>query len=224
MATTAVTESIRSLDDLERCFAVQRVMTDDFFLEWQQDLPKLTPYEQETLDQIRDRVRYQRKAGAIAEGGVNAIFVSPLLSLAGFYDPPFRLRSEQFLTISTEVLVDEDNPDSEVQILRGRVDFLVLQDQFWQAVIESKETSFDIEMGIPQLLTYMMGAPAHQTTLYGMVTNGNHSIFVKLQRLHENTPEAKLYEFSDVFSLLPRQNKLYDVLKILKKIGAVIQS
>jgi hypothetical protein len=45
MVGTAVTEVIQSLDDLERCFGVQRATVDDFFLEWQQDLPALNSIE-----------------------------------------------------------------------------------------------------------------------------------------------------------------------------------
>jgi hypothetical protein len=91
-----------------------------------------------------------------------------------------------------------------------------LQNQFWQAVIESKETSFDIEIGIPQILAYMMAAPEPQNRLFGMVTNGSHFIFVKLDR------ELQQYGFSNTFSTLPDMAQLQDVLQILKRIGAII--
>jgi hypothetical protein len=80
-----------------------------------------------------------------------------------------------------------------------------LQDQFWQVVIESQETTFDIEMGIPQLLTYMLGAPSIQRSLFGMVSNGNHFMFVKLQRfpVREALPTPQIeYGFSNTFSML----------------------
>jgi predicted type IV restriction endonuclease len=217
MPQTAVTEVVGSLDDLERFFGARRTSNEDFFEEWQQNLPSLSQEDCRVLDQMRDRFRYQRNMGPVAEGAVNAIVISPLLSLVGFYDAPFRMRSEASISIATEVLVDPEAEDSDVKVLRGRVDFLVLQDQFWQAVIESKETSFDIEMGIPQILTYMMGAPASQNVVFGMVSNGNHFVFVKLKR----SPVPQ-YEFSDVFSMIPRQNRLYDVFQILKAIETVI--
>jgi hypothetical protein len=217
MPQTAVTEVVESLDDLERFFGARRSSDEDFFEEWQQGLLPLSQEDCRFLDQMRDRFRYQRKMGTVAEGAVNAIVISPLLSLVGFYDAPFRMRSEASISIATEVLVDPEAEDSEVKVLRGRVDFLVLQDQFWQAVIESKETSFDIEMGIPQILTYMMGAPASQNVVFGMVSNGNHFVFVKLKR--SPVPEC---EFSDVFSMIPRQNRLYYVFQVLKAIETVI--
>jgi predicted type IV restriction endonuclease len=164
--------------------------------------------EQETLDRIRQRFRYHREAGQVTEGAVNAIVVSRLLELAGFYDPPFRLRSEVYVDIET---VGQD------ETLRGRIDFLVIQEQFWHAVIESKETEFDVEVGIPQILTYMMVNPNRDKSLFGMVTNGNSFILLKL-RLGEN-PE---YDFSETYSLLSRTNRLYEVLKILKGIGQVV--
>lgn len=112
------------------------------------------------LDLIRDRFRYQRKAGSVAEGAVNAIVISPLLALAGFYDSPFHLRLEASVSVKTTIEVEDETGTLQPEILRGRIDFLVLQDQFWQAVIESKETTFDIEMGVPQILIDMMDAPS----------------------------------------------------------------
>jgi hypothetical protein len=212
MVQKAVTEVIQSLDDVERQFGASR--SDDLavFPEWQTDLPTLNPIEIATLTQIRDRFRYQRKSGPLSEGSVNAIVVSPLLALAGFYDPPFRLRSEH--SVQLEVTTYEN---SEPQLLRGRIDFLVIQNQFWQAVIESKETSFDVEVGIPQLLAHMMGAPSQQSAVFGMVTNGNHFVFVKLQRNQSNQ-----YSFSNTFSMLPSATPIGDVLKILKNIGSMV--
>jgi hypothetical protein len=201
----AVTKTVQSLADVRQQFGLVRSIDADFFPEWQTDLVEITERDRLALDQVRQRFRYQREMGQVSEGGVNAIVVSRLLELAGFYDPPFRLRSEQSISIATN--------DDDI-VLRGRIDFLVVQDQFWQAVIESKETEFDIEVGVPQILAYMMGAPIAQSQVFGMVTNGNHYIFIKLQRTGEIA-----YEFSDTFSLLSRSNCLYKVLKILKNIG-----
>jgi hypothetical protein len=224
MVSTAVTEVIESLDDLERHFGIQRANDRGFFPEWRTDLPELPIDNQTALDQIHDRFRYQRKLGQVAEGMVNALILTPMLGLAGFYDAPFQMKSERSITIQTIIpmvsdrpsAIDPDAADAETKTLRGRVDFLVLQNQFWQAVIESKETSFDIEVGIPQILAYMMAAPATQKTVFGMVTNGTHFIFVKLDR------DRQIYGFSNTFSTLSAMDQLYDVLQILKRIGVVI--
>jgi predicted type IV restriction endonuclease len=136
-----------------------------------------------------------------------------LFELAGFYDAPYRVKSEASITIAAIV---EDDDDAAPKTLRGRIDFLVLQNQFWQAVIESKETTFDIENGIPQILSYMVGMPSEQNTVFGMVTNGTNFIFIKLQR-----GNSIVYDFSDVFSMLSRDNCLYLILQILKKNGVI---
>jgi myosin-crossreactive antigen len=84
-------------------------------------------------------------------------------------------------------------------------------------VIESKETEFDVEVAIPQILAYMMANPHRDKPLFSMVTNGNSFIFLKV-KLGEN-PE---YDFSETYSLLSRTNRLYEVLQILKGIGQVV--
>jgi hypothetical protein len=212
MVQTAVTKVIQTLGDVHDRLGLSRSPAVDFFPEWQQDLPELTVANQEMLDDLRSvvdhrtrqRFRYHREAGQVTEGMVNAIVVSPLLEIAGFYDPPFRLRAEQSIEIETA---------QADRVLRGRIDFLVMQDGFWQVVIESKETTFDIEVGIPQLLTYMMAAPSQQSALFGMVTNGSSFVFVKLDRSQAQ------YDFSDVYTMLSRANPLYPVLQILKRVA-----
>jgi predicted type IV restriction endonuclease len=208
MVPKAVTQVVKTLNDVHERFGLRRSPNDQFFMEWYTNLPPLNALEQETLDRIRQRFRYHREAGQVTEGAVNAIVVSRLLEMAGFYDPPFRLRSEVTVDIET---IDQD------ETLRGQIDFLVIQGQLWRAVIESKETEFDVEVGIPQILAYMMANPNRDKPLFGMVTNGNSFIFLKV-RLGEN-PE---YDFSETYSLLSRTNRLYEVLQILKGIGQVV--
>ncbi len=225
MVQTAVTQVIRSLEDLEKNFGARRSTDRNFFTEWRTELPSLSDTDLPALDLLRDRFRYQRKMGPVAEGAVNAIVISPLLALAGFYDAPFQLRSEVSVSLNVTIETPDDAGESLLETLRGRMDFLVLQNQFWQVVIESKETTFDIEMGIPQVLTYMMAAPSIQRTLFGMVSNGNHFMFVKLQRFpdRESLPMPQIeYSFSNTFSMLSDQNQLQDVLQILKRIGSIV--
>jgi predicted type IV restriction endonuclease len=208
MVQTAVTQVVKTLNEVHERFGLRRSSNDQFFMEWYTNLPSLNALEQETLDRIRQRFRYHREAGQVTEGAVNAIVVSRLLEMAGFYDPPFRLRSEVTVDIET---VDEN------ETLRGRIDFLVIQAQFWRTVIESKETEFDVEVGIPQILAYMMANPIRDEPLFGMVTNGNSFIFLKVRQ-----GESPEYDFSDTYSLLSRTNRLYEVLQILKGIGQVL--
>ncbi len=208
MVQAAITKSITTLNDLEAKFNLRRTEDEQFFTEWFADLPELTQEQQTALDQIKARYRYHRANGPLAEGAVNLIVVSRLLELAGFYDPPFKLRAEVSVEVSTEV---------EDEVLRGRLDFLVVLNQFWVVVIEAKHTDLDIELAIPQTLAYMVATPHPDRAAFGMVTNGSSFVFLKLTQ--QATPQ---YDISEVFSLLPRRNQLYEVLQVLKRVGQLI--
>jgi hypothetical protein len=141
---------------------------------------------------------------------VNLVVLSPLLELAGFYDPPFQVQGEVAIEVSTLVT----NNELSEQILRGRIDFLVVSKALWIVILESKGTQINIDMAIPQTLAYMMANPQPQYSLFAMVTNGGEFFFIKL-----NTQGTPQYDISRIFSLLPLQNELYDVLMILKSLA-----
>lgn len=206
MAQTAVTQVIKTLNQAYQKLGLRRASDSHFFSEWYEGLPTLNTLEQEALDIIRQRFRYHREEGQVTEGAVNMLVVSRLMELAGFYDPPFRLRSE--VPVEIETTVENEN-------LRGRIDFLVVQERFWRVIIESKETEFDVEVGIPQTLAYVMAAPSEQVPLFSMITNGNSFLFVKVDR------QLGIYDFSETYSMLSRTNRLYDVLQILKAIAQI---
>lgn len=197
----AITDYIDSLVELESRLGL--ICNDDpeFFTEWLTDLPDLDANEQQRLDLIRRRYLYHRQYGHLLEGAVNFIVISPLLELAGFYDPPFHLRSEASVRLEIE---DEDE-----QVYRGRIDGLIVQDHLWIILVESKRTSFSVEVALPQALAYMSANPSDRPT-FGLVSNGAYSIFVKLAH--------NQYRFSDDFSLNNRQNELYRVLQVLHRL------
>jgi hypothetical protein len=68
------------------------------------------------------------------------LFASPLLTLAGFYDPPFRVQAEAPVQLTLA--------DSE-EVLQGRLDVLVLKDQFWVIVLKSKKTALSVWSALP---------------------------------------------------------------------------
>ncbi|MGB7440265.1 MAG: hypothetical protein WA919_04295 [Coleofasciculaceae cyanobacterium] len=137
------------------------------------------------------------------------MLVSPLLYLAGFCDPPFKLRAEK----SIEIAVEERD-----EIYRGRVDTLVLQNQFWVTVIESKRTTFSYWDAIPQALAYLVANSHPEQPAFDLVTNGDNFIFIKLVK----EPVA-LYDLSTDFSTFARpQNELYEVLRVMKGIGRLL--
>jgi hypothetical protein len=108
-------------------------------------LPAITDEEKVSLDIIRRRYLYHLADGNLTEGTVTLLVGSPLLEKAGFYDYPFKIRGEA----SVELVFDEE--DDEVETLRGRIDALVLQNQFWVALLESKRTAISV-MSCPEAI------------------------------------------------------------------------
>lgn len=198
----AITEYIDSLAEAETRFGLSCNDEPSFFTEWSSDLPELTKSEKERLDLIKQRYLYHRQYGHLLEGVVNFIVIAPLLELAGFYDPPFRLRSEVSVRLEIE--------DRDKKVYQGRIDSLIVQENFWIILVEAKRTSFSIEVALPQALAYMSANPQPQEASFGLVSNGAYSMFVKLDRSQ--------YSFSQDFSLNRQQNELYDVLRILNRL------
>jgi DDE superfamily endonuclease len=139
---------------------------------------------------------------------IDHLVISPLLTLASLYDEPF------FVTTEPEVeLLLEDRDE----LLRGRIDTLIIQQQLWVLVVESKST-IAFSVALPQALTYMMGNPNPQRPVYGLITNGDEFQFIKL--LVRDNPQ---YDLSNIFSLLlPHRNQLYDIMRVLKQIRQIM--
>jgi hypothetical protein len=83
-------------------------------------------------------------------------------------------------------------------------------------IIESKRVIYSVEVGLPQLLAYLMANPHQNQPNYGMLTNGSEFLFVKL--LWINKP---LYGTSRLFAMR-NAGDLYEVLKILKHLCKLI--
>ena len=146
------------------------------------------------------------------------LVASPLLELAGFYDAPFKLKAEA----AVEIAVDDGE-----EVLRGRIDALILQQDlsqqdsvhqdFWVLVLEAKKTTISTRSALPQALAYMMAnAPSAQPT-FGLLTNGDDVLFVKL-----SPPPQAQYSLSRAFALYTLPEELESVLQILKWIGGAI--
>ena len=206
--SVAITEAITTLAEAERRLKLSRTEDASFFPEWCTDLPELTDAEKTELAAMRRRYLYQRSGGHLLEGTVTLLFVSPLLTLAGFYDPPFKVRAEEGVQITLT--------DSE-EVLQGRLDVLVLKDQFWVVVLESKKTALSVWSALPQTLAYLMANPQPEQPRFGLITNGDSSVFIKL------TQKAPLqYNFSRVFAALTSSQELYTILQVLKRISQVV--
>ena len=193
-----------NLYDVKTRFQLQSADSEDFFSEWLQDLSELSDREKHRLDEVKSHYVYLAEH-AMLEAAVKMVVLSPLLELAGFYSPPFLMRIEESIQIE-----DED----EGEIVKGQIDILLVQDEFWIAVIEAKRVKFNVMEALPQVLTYMMAAPHPEKPVFGMISSGDHTLFVKVMR--GDNPQ---YALSDSFFLFNRGNALYDVLRILKRFG-----
>lgn len=204
----AVTEAIKSLGEAESRLNLSRTEDEAFFTEWQTELPNLSDAEQSILDTLQRRLSYHRSEGELLEGAVTLLVVSPLLELAGFYDPPFRMKAEAAI----EIAVDDGE-----ETLRGRIDVLILQNQLWVMVVESKKTTISTRSALSQALAYMMANPNLEKPRFGMLTNGDDVLFVKI--LAQPTPQ---YALSRAFSIYTVASELRSAFQILKYLGQSI--
>lgn len=200
--TTIVQASEVDLNYLEEKFQLHLTTDKQFFLESRTELPELTDLEKQALARVTDNFLNLVKFRPMLEEAVKMVVLSPLLDLAGFYQHPFRITIEQ----STEVAIEDKD-----EVIRGRMDVVVLQDQFYILIIESKQAGLSLELGIPQVLAYMLGSRFFPC--FGFVTNGSNFIFAKLEQ--EKMP---VYALSDEFTLR-RNGDLEKVLGILKRLA-----
>ncbi|MBE9105856.1 restriction endonuclease subunit R [Nostoc cf. edaphicum LEGE 07299] len=209
--TLTVEASSLSLNDVHRFLKLEE-LSDGSFTDFL-NLEPLTEFEQEDLLRIKNDFRRYLKLGKISEGLVKFITIAPLMRLAGFYDVPIRLTMEDSIAIAVE---DEDKR------ITGRMDILAINSPqsniappFWVLVIETKNSSVNVIEGLPQLLTYAFKSLEQQSSVWGLVTNGQLYQFVYLRR-----------EVQPIYQLMPLLNltespgaiKLLQVLKSICKL------
>jgi hypothetical protein len=207
MVAVAISEEIKTLAQVQDKLGISLTEDARFFEEWMGVGESVTGEERSRLDQVRRNFLYQSSDGVLLEETIKMIILSPLLELAGFYQAPFRFRAE--VSVEIEAIGEKD------EVLRGRIDGLVLQERLWVVLIEAKRTTFDLELALPQALSYMAAAPVRDQPVFGMVTNGASYLFVKLMGAE--------YGVSDLFGTRsPHRNNLVEVLEILRCFGRLV--
>ena len=199
-----------SLSELKEKFGLQLIEDEQFFREWMDDLPEISEFEKQFLDQVKASYFNLVEYPPMLETTVKMVVLSPLLHFAGFYMPPFHVKAESEIEISFE--------DEEETIIKGRIDVLVLKHQFWVLVIESKRAQVSIETGLAQLLTYLLANPNSSQPSFGMISNGRNFQFIKM--IYQDLPQ---YALSNSFDLRNRGNELYNVLKIMKRLAEIVR-
>ena len=197
-----------TLGELGDRFGLELTADEQFFLEWQSNLPEVTTAEKQRLDRVKSSFSNLLAYPPLLENTVKMVVLSPLLDLADVYQT-FHIKSEPSFQITTE---------DEGTVIRGDVDVLVLREQLWVVVIEAKRAAVDVDEGRAQLLSYMLANPTLEKPTFGMITNGRNFLFVKL--VPQTTPQ---YALSRLFSLVNPSNELYTVLGVLKRLVALVQ-
>ncbi|MBG1242834.1 restriction endonuclease subunit R [Nostoc sp. NZL] len=200
--TLTVEASSLSLNDVHRLLKLEKLSNGLFrdFL----NLEPLTMFEQHDLLRIRSDFDRYLNAGKISEGLVKFLTIAPLMRLAGFYDVPIRLTMEDSIAIAVE---DEDKK------ITGRMDILAINSPqsitappFLILVIETKNSAINVIEGLPQLITYAFKSLEQQSSVCGLVTNGQLYQFVYLKRDQQSTyqlmPLLNLNESPDAIELL----------------------
>ncbi len=107
-----------SLEELQEKFGLQLNNNYHFFPEWTEDLPKLTAAQKQALERVKSNYLNLINRRPMSEEAVKMVVLSPLLDLAGFYQPPFVIETETPIEISAE--------DDGV-IVKGNIDVLVVR-------------------------------------------------------------------------------------------------
>lgn len=194
-----------TLKELKQNFGIQMSQSPAFFTEWSEAFTLLSEEERHLLDRVKANFQELMEEPPMLENTVKMVVLEPLLDLAGFYHKPFRIETETSVALEMK---------DEGTIIRGRIDVLVVKNQLWLLVIESKRSDFAVTRAIPQALAYMLSNSEIVQPTFGMITNGNEFLFLKTSQND--------YANSRLFSLVNPNNELYEVLQILKHLGSKI--
>ena len=191
------------LHEVEERFNLQEVRDLEFFSEWQGEMSALSSFEKQTLDKVKEDFLVIAKYSP-SEEIIKLTVLSHLLFAAGLTSPPFFPKAETPVEISFE---DGD------EVIRGRIDVLILHKRLWAVVVEAKRHSLNVSEGLAQALFHMMSSPNRETPTFSFLLNGTEFQFVKL--INQETPQ---YGLSRLFSLRNPGNELCEVLSILKRL------
>jgi hypothetical protein len=208
MTTQTIAAHTLKLQDLKTRFNLQKTEAEDFFGEWLEEGLPLNEVERTTLDRVKRNYLYLLEY-PVMESIVKMVVLSPILDLAGFYEPPLRVDGGANIQVSAE---------DEGELIQGYIDVLSVQGAFWITVIEAKNSEFSITKAIPQALAYMLANPHPDRSTFGLVLNGSEFLFLKLVQ-----GSVPVYATSDLFSMLNRGNDLHRVFQILKQLQATIK-
>jgi hypothetical protein len=175
-------------------------------------LEELSATDRITLNQIRDRLLHYITLGQVSEGQARELSVAPLLQLSGYHNAPIYLRIEENID---RIIIESD----DLQIT-GRFDIVAVNRDrpnavftpLWILVIESKNIEASEYVGIAQMLTYAHNSLAHQSAVWGLVTNGSTYQFFYLSK-----DKTLTYQYMPSLNIRERDRAL-QLLQVLRAI------
>ncbi|MCU0567085.1 MAG: restriction endonuclease subunit R [Oculatellaceae cyanobacterium Prado106] len=203
-----------SLFDLKEKFGL-RAVQESFLEQWSVPIQPLTELEQLQLARIISNYQNLSQRRPMSEETVKMVILSPMLDLAGFYQPPFDVETEKPIRITAE---------DEGAIVKGKIDVLIVQKKLWILVIESKQTGFDVMVALPQALACMLANPNATEQTYGLLVSGREFVFVKLNHAQPNQPSQPTYSISQAFSIIPPVSQIGTVLQHLKQLAQMLKT
>jgi hypothetical protein len=173
----------------------------------------LSPIELSKIQSIRTNFLTYIRRGKVSEGQARQISINPILELAGYHKAPIELRIEEDIE-----RIDIKDKDTHI---RGRLDIVAINRTvntsatalLWVLIVESKNLSASEFNGIAQMLTYAHGSLAHQSAVWGLVTNG-----ATYQFFHIRQGKTPTYQYLPSLRLLEhdRANQLIQVLAAIR--------
>jgi hypothetical protein len=196
-----------TIRDLIDQFGLQSVEEDDFFPEWQEDLPEITEQEKQFLNKVKEGYWNLLESPPLLGKPIQIAILGPMLFLGNFFLPPFRIQAECSIEISVE---------DEGDMIYGQLDILRIKERLWVMAIESERFSFSTIAGYSQLIGHMLFNLPDNKPGYGLVVTGGQFLFIKL--INNEVPK---YALSNTFCTFNGSSELYKVFRILKRIGQI---
>jgi hypothetical protein len=195
-----------TLTQLRESFGLVPELDDDFFREWQDNVPELEAEARVSLEEVKADFLHLSRYDLL-EPIVKMVVLSPILRLAGFYRDPFYVMAEKKVELLSE--------DGDL-LVRGMVDLIVFHPKIWIVSVEAKRSYYSLEAAIPQALFYMLGQATEEQAVFGLVTNGREFQFLKLVK-----GQVSRYGLSYTLSL-NRNGDLVQVVRSLRRLAQQI--
>jgi hypothetical protein len=178
-------------------------------------LEPLTDYEQTELTKIQNEFSNYLDNDKVSEGQIRLLSVAPLFRVAGYNDTPIYLNVEE--DIERIYISDEDTH------IAGRLDIVAVNNTqstsdktlMWVLIVESKNSEASEFAGIAQMLTYAYQSLQHQSSIWGLVTNG-----VTYQFFYIRQGDPHTYQYMPHLNLFENEDALR-ILQVLKAIREV---